>query len=53
MDLQVEQGCPQCGARIVLAETDRLLTCSFCGVRNYLQATGPFRYVLPLARPPR
>lgn len=53
MDLRVEQGCPQCGARIVLAETDRLLTCSYCGVRNYLQATGPFRYVLPLAKPPR
>ena len=53
MDLRVEQGCPQCGARIVLAETDRLLTCSYCGVRNYLQATGPFRYVLPLAKPVR
>jgi ribosomal protein S27AE len=48
MDIRVEQGCPQCGAVVVLNETDRLLTCSFCGTRNYLQGKGPFRYVLPL-----
>jgi ribosomal protein S27AE len=49
MDLRVEQGCPQCGASIVLSETDRLLTCTFCGTRNYLESSGPFRYVLPIA----
>jgi ribosomal protein S27AE len=48
MDIRVEQGCPQCGAVVILQETDRLLTCSFCGTRNYLQGNGPFRYVLPL-----
>ena len=48
MDIRVEQGCPQCGASIVLSETERLLTCTFCGTRNYLQCNGPFRYVLPL-----
>lgn len=50
MDLRVEQGCPQCGALIVLSETERLLTCTFCGTRNYLQSNGPFRYALPTAR---
>ena len=49
MDIRVEQGCPQCGAAIILAETERLLTCAFCGTRNYLQSSGPFRYALPLA----
>ncbi len=53
MELQVEQGCPQCGASIVLAETDRLLTCSYCGVKNYLHGSRPFRYVLPPAKPLR
>lgn len=48
MDIQVEQGCPQCGASIVLHETEHLLTCAFCGTRNYLQSNGPFRYVLPM-----
>lgn len=47
MDLQVEQGCPQCGAPVTLYETDRLITCPYCGVKNFLQASGAFRYVLP------
>ena len=47
MELQVEQGCPQCGAPVTLAETDRLLACPWCGVRNFLQSSGPFRYILP------
>jgi ribosomal protein S27AE len=47
MRVQVEQGCPQCGAPVILAEDDRLLTCPYCGVKNFLQTTGPFRYVLP------
>ena len=50
MDIRVEQGCPQCGASIVLDETDQLLTCSFCGVKNFLQSSGPFRYVLPVKK---
>jgi ribosomal protein S27AE len=49
MDIRVEQGCPQCGAAVVLSETDHLLVCPFCGSRNYLQANGPSRYVLPMA----
>ena len=47
MDIQVEQSCPQCGAPVTLSENDRLLTCPFCGVKNFLQTSGPFRYVLP------
>lgn len=47
MRVQVEQGCPQCGAPVTLAEDDRLLTCPYCGVKNFLQTKGPFRYVLP------
>lgn len=47
MELKVEQGCPQCGAPVTLAETDRLLTCPYCGVKNFLRTTGPFRYILP------
>lgn len=47
MDIKVEQGCPQCGAPVTLSEDDRLLTCDFCGVKNFLLTNGPFRYVLP------
>lgn len=47
MDIQVEQGCPQCGAPITSCEDDRFLACEFCGVKNFLQTSGPFRYVLP------
>ena len=49
MEIRVEQGCPQCGASVVLPETDHVLTCVFCGTRNLLQSNGPFRYVLPMA----
>ncbi|WP_448875025.1 hypothetical protein [Desulfobulbus propionicus] len=49
MNIRITQGCPQCGAPADLDEADQLLTCAFCGTRNYLQAQGPFRYVLPLA----
>lgn len=47
MELRVEQSCPQCGAPVTLSETDRLLTCPYCGVKNFLQSGGAFRYLLP------
>ncbi|MBA3005211.1 MAG: hypothetical protein KKB91_12895 [Proteobacteria bacterium] len=47
MDLTVEQNCPSCGAAIELHEADRLLQCSFCGVRNYRISRGVTRFVLP------
>ena len=47
MRVQVEQDCPQCGAPVTLSEDDRLLTCPFCGVKNFLQTNSTFRYILP------
>ena len=47
MEIRVEQPCPQCGGLITLQASDRLLTCPYCGVKNFLQANGPFRYALP------
>ncbi len=47
MDIRVEQPCPQCGGAVTLSASDRLLTCPYCGIKNFLQADGPFRYSLP------
>lgn len=41
---QIEQGCPQCGAPVTLAETDRLLGCPYCRTRLYLVAEKEFHY---------
>jgi DNA-directed RNA polymerase subunit RPC12/RpoP len=46
---QIEQACPQCGAPVTLAETDRLLACPFCRVRLYLAPERYFRYLIPPA----
>ena len=50
MDISVEQACPQCGAPIVIGETDRLLTCPYCEVKSFIRANGAFRYCLPPRR---
>ena len=47
MDIRIEQECPQCGAPFALNEADRVLSCPYCGVRSFLQASGVFRYLLP------
>jgi DNA-directed RNA polymerase subunit RPC12/RpoP len=47
MGFTIEQDCPQCGAPIDLKETDRLLSCPYCNVKNFLFSPGYFRYVLP------
>lgn len=47
MDIRIEQECPQCGAPVTLFETDRLLTCPYCGVKSFLHSFGAFRYYLP------
>jgi DNA-directed RNA polymerase subunit RPC12/RpoP len=47
MTLTVEQECPQCGAPIALEETDRLLRCPYCNVKNFLFAPNYIRLVLP------
>ncbi len=50
MEIRIEERCPQCGAPIVLKETDHLLTCPFCEVKSLIMARGPFRYYLPPGR---
>jgi hypothetical protein len=49
---QVDLQCPQCGAPLVIEETDRILACSFCRVRLYLALQSPFRYYLPPPKKP-
>jgi hypothetical protein len=43
---KVEQECPQCGGRMDLEETDRLMACSYCGVKNFIYSPGLFRFVM-------
>jgi DNA-directed RNA polymerase subunit RPC12/RpoP len=47
MDISIEQECPQCGAPITLIESDRVLSCPYCGIKNFMQSAGAFRYYLP------
>lgn len=42
----VEHSCPQCGAPVVLEETDRLFQCPFCRVRLYLSIPDYLHYYL-------
>jgi predicted RNA-binding Zn-ribbon protein involved in translation (DUF1610 family) len=51
MSFTIEQECPQCGASIELDETDHLILCPFCNVKNYLCARDYFRFVLPHKAP--
>lgn len=51
MGFTIEQECPQCGAPIELEETDHLLRCPYCEVKNFLFTPGYFRYVLPNIAP--
>lgn len=43
---KIEQECPQCGGQMDLEETDRLVTCAYCGVKNFLYSSGLFRLVI-------
>jgi len=47
---QIEQQCPQCGAPIIMAETDCILSCEFCRTCVYLAAKDHYRYFIPPAR---
>lgn len=47
MEIKIAQECPQCGAPITISESDRLLSCPYCGVKSFMQSTGAFRYSLP------
>jgi hypothetical protein len=47
---QIEQQCPQCGAPIILDESDRILLCKFCRTQVYLSTKDHFRYYIPPAK---
>jgi len=47
INLLIDHQCPQCGAPAELAETDRLVRCSYCKVNSYLVPSRYFRYRLP------
>ncbi|MBP8979866.1 MAG: hypothetical protein KBG09_01280 [Syntrophobacterales bacterium] len=44
---QIQLQCPQCGAPVVMEETDRLLSCAFCRTRLYIVSAAPFHYYIP------
>lgn len=47
MGFTAEQECPQCGALIEIEETDHLIRCAFCDVKNFLFTADYFRFLLP------
>jgi DNA-directed RNA polymerase subunit RPC12/RpoP len=48
-NFQIEQQCPQCGAPIIIDETDRILSCKFCRTRVYLATEDHLRFYIPPA----
>lgn len=53
MGFVIEQECLQCGAPLTITETDRLLECPYCEVKNFLYTPNYFRYILPNKAPDR
>jgi len=53
MDLQISHSCPSCGGPVEMQEADRLTSCVFCDVQNYMVDSGLLRYVLPDQVPDR
>ncbi len=49
--MQIEHECPQCGAPVILDETDTLLSCSFCKTKLFMHTPDYFRYCLTPADP--
>ncbi len=47
MDIRISHACPSCGAPVEMHESDRLSSCAFCGVQNYIVENDLFRFVLP------
>jgi predicted RNA-binding Zn-ribbon protein involved in translation (DUF1610 family) len=45
--LLIDHQCPQCGAPIVLEETDHLFSCPYCRVKSFLYTSDFFRFMLP------
>ena len=52
LNWQVQHECSQCGAPVILEETDRLFSCRYCRVRLYHAARDHFHYHLPPADGP-
>ncbi len=48
---KIEHHCPQCGAPVLLEETDRLFSCPYCRVRLFISTSGHFRYFLAPGAP--
>jgi DNA-directed RNA polymerase subunit RPC12/RpoP len=46
---QIEHQCPQCGAPVVLEETDHILTCPYCRARLFIAARDYAALYLPPA----
>lgn len=46
---QIRHECPQCGAPVIIKETERILKCPFCRTRLYLVEQRIFRYCLSAA----
>ena len=44
---EIDHQCPQCGAPVVLDETDRILACPYCRTKLYLIQEDGFRYFIP------
>jgi hypothetical protein len=44
--MQIEHECPQCGAPVILDETDTRLSCSFCKTKLFMQVPEYFRYCI-------
>ncbi|MFH1886306.1 MAG: hypothetical protein ABIM40_06370 [Pseudomonadota bacterium] len=46
MNFNIDHACPQCGAPVVLEETDRVLDCPYCRVKLCMTSKGPYRYCM-------
>ncbi len=44
---QIEQQCPQCGAPLIIEETDRILSCRYCRVKMYIAFRNHARCYFP------
>lgn len=47
MEIRFEKSCPSCGAPIELNEGERVISCSYCGVKNYMVVNKALRFILP------
>jgi len=43
----IEHQCPQCGAPVILEETDRIFACAFCRTRLFINTSDHLRYCIP------